>query len=59
MSNALLVLYLPEERQALFVQGARPGVLPLAAGQQRQGEERPGGVLLEAHRSGERHSLLE
>src|SRR5436190_1177168 len=39
MSDAPLVLYLPEERQALFVQGARPGVLTLAVGQQAQGEE--------------------
>src|SRR6266849_4718244 len=45
-------------RQALFKQGIRPGVLTLAVVQQRQREERPGDVLLEAYLSVERQRLL-
>ena len=58
MSDALLVLHLPEQRQALLVQGACPGILTLAVGQQRQGEERVGRILLKAHLFEERQILL-
>src|SRR5260370_29116097 len=59
VSDAALVLYLSEERQALLVQSAGSDVLTLAAGQQRQGEERVGGVLLVVHFFEERQSFLE
>ena len=39
MSDIPLMLYLTEEHQALFVKGARPGVLTLDVGQQAQREE--------------------
>src|SRR5258708_5853064 len=53
VSNTPLVPQPPVYRQTLLEQGARPGVLTLAAFEQPLDEERPGGALLVVRRSGE------
>src|SRR3954453_18835676 len=58
MSNALLVFHLSKERQVLLEQLLCPGVLTLAADQQRQGEECVSSELLVVYFSEERQSLL-